>query len=64
MKKFAIAAAVTLAATGAVMAGSIEPPIIEIPPTVIVEEASASTGAGLVFLLMLAAVAAAAFAGL
>ncbi|MCV6597220.1 MAG: hypothetical protein OIF40_09090 [Mangrovicoccus sp.] len=59
MKKLALAAVLSVAATTA-FAGNLEEPVVE---PVIVEEDTAGTGAGWIVLIMLAALAAVAAAG-
>lgn len=56
MKKIALAAALSVAATGAFAGGMIAEPVME--PAVVVEESSAASGGFVIPLLLLAVVAA------
>lgn len=60
MKKIALAAALSVAATTASFAGNLEEPVVE---PVIIEEDTSGTGAGWIVLVLLAALAAVAAAG-
>jgi hypothetical protein len=60
MNKIALAVVILAAVSTASHAGNLTPPVIEVAPEVIVQEATKSSGDGWVFLMMLAAVIAAA----